>query len=411
MKPVETSEDEETTRVAFNANLSIIFSVTLMAVMGVASITPAFPTISLQLGVPPGMISLLIIVFTIPGVILTPFLGVGADRYGRKTILVPSLFLFAAAGFACAFAQTLGIALGLSPFLTLLFFRFLQGIGAASLGSLNVTIIGDLYISRARTQVMGYNASVQSVGTAIYPTIGGFLALFGWFFPFYLPLLAIPVGLAVLFKLENPEPQALTSLRKYFSDVGRLLRNRKVVGLFLISTTLFIMLYGAIITFLPFLVTTSFLVDSFVAGLVISLISVASGITSLTVGVLARRYSLKMVLVLAFPFFVVGLLFIPLAPSLWLLLIPVFVYGVGMGFAMPSVQTLLVGLAPLESRAALMSLNGLVLRLGQTLGPFIMAIVLGILGITGVYWVAALFALAMIPVVLITISSAPKMDH
>ncbi|MFW9831129.1 MAG: MFS transporter [Candidatus Thorarchaeota archaeon] len=410
MTPTDPSIEEGKPPVTFNANLFIIFSVTLMAVLGVASITPAFPIMSIQLGVPPNMVSLVIIVFTIPGVILTPFFGVGADRYGRKTILVPSLFLFAIAGFTCAFSEFIGMLLGLSPFLVLLVFRFLQGIGAASLGSINVTLIGDLYKHRVRIQVMGYNASTQSIGTAIYPAIGGLLALFGWFFPFYLSILAIPVGLAVLLKLENPEPTAMTTLRTYFGDVSQLLKDRKVAGLFLISTCLFIMLYGAIITYLPFLVTTSFLVNSFVAGGVISLISVASGIVAPTVGVLAQRFSLKTLLLVAFPFFAIGLVFIPLAPTIWLLLIAVFLYGIGMGFAMPSIQTILVSLAPIACRAALMSFNGLVLRLGQTLGPLIMASVLAFFGITGVYWVAALIALAMIPVVLLTVSLSPKIE-
>lgn len=406
MKPEDTpSGDPTSEKLALNANLLIIFGVTLMAVLGVASITPAFPTIGNQFGIPPEMMSLVIILFTIPGVIFTPFFGVAADRYGRKRVLVPALILFGIAGFACAFSQALGILFGLSPFLVLLIFRFFQGVGAASLGSINVTIIGDLYKQQTRTQIMGYNASVQSVGTAAYPTIGGFLALFGWFLPFFLPLLAIPIGVAALIKLKNPEPTEVTSLRSYFGDVVQLLKDKRVLGLFVISTTLFIMLYGAIIYNLPFLVTTVFFVNSFVAGLVVSLISVASGIIALLVGSLARRYSLKILLLVAFPIFALGLFLIPFAPTLWLLLIPVFIYGLGMGLAMPSVQTLLVGLAPLKCRAALMSLNGFVLRLGQTLGPLIMAFVISYWGFTGVYWVAAILALLMIPVVITTVSS------
>jgi ACDE family multidrug resistance protein len=399
------SEEKISEKPAFNTNLLIIFGVTLVAVLGVASITPAFPTIGNQLGVPPELMSLVIVVFTIPGVIFTPFLGVAADRLGRKRVLVPSLILFGFAGFACAYSQNVGIFFGFSPFLVLLIFRFFQGFGAAALGSLNLTIIGDLYKRQTRIQIMGYNASVQSVGTAAYPALGGFLALFGWFFPFFLPLIAIPIGLSVLVKLESPEPTEVTSLRGYISDIGQLLKDKRVAGLFVISTTLFIMLYGAIIYNLPFLVTTVFIVNSFVAGLVVSLISVASGIIAPLVGSLARRFSLKILLLVAFPLFAIGLFLIPFAPTLWLLLIPVFLYGIGMGLAMPSVQTLMVGLAPLECRAALMSLMGFVLRLGQTLGPLLMAIVISFWGITGVYWVAAILALLMIPVVITTVSS------
>ena len=406
MKPTETLPTiENHEHLTFSANLLIIFGTTLIAVLGVASITPAFPRMSLELGIPPGMISLVIIVFTIPGILLTPFLGVAADRFGRRRVLAPALLLFGVAGFACVFSESLGILLGISPILVLLFFRFFQGIGAAALGSLNVTIIGDLYKRQQRTTVMGYNVSVQGTGTAVYPALGGFLALFGWFFPFYLPLIAIPIGLAALFKLDVPKPEDKLSLGQYFTQVGTILRNKQVAGLFTVSTTVFIMLYGAIITYLPFYIITSFFVNSFIAGLVISLISVASAIVAPFATRLSEKVSMKYILLTAFPFQALGLFLIPFMPTLFLLLIPVFFFGIGMGCAMPIVQTLLVRLAPMNCRAALMSLNGLVLRLGQTLGPLIMAIVLGFWTLPGVYWLATLFALALIPIILVSIAS------
>ncbi len=411
MKPTVVSiEDNEAQKPSVNSNLLVIFGTTLIAVMGVASITPAFPLMSIMLGIPPGMISLVVIFFTIPGVIFTPFLGVAADRFGRKRILVPSLLMFGFAGFACAFSEPLGLMFGISPFIMLLILRFLQGVGAASLGSLNVTIIGDLYHRTQRTQVMGYNASVQSISTAIYPTIGGFLALFAWFYPFVLPLLAIPVGLAVLFWLTVPKPGHILTLGKYFGQIRVTLQNKQVVGLFIVSTSIFIMLYGAIITFLPFLVIAAFLVNSFIAGLVVSFISVCAAIMSFLVGYLIRRFSMKSILITAFPFVAFGLFLIPFAPTLLILLIPVGCFGVGLGLAIPTTQNLLVNLAPMENRAAVMSLNGLVLRLGQTLGPLIMAVVLAIWTLPGVYWVAAVIGLTLILVVYLTVPSKVEMQ-
>jgi MFS family permease len=391
-----------------NVNLLLIFSVTLMAVLGVASITPAFPLMSHELGISRELVSLVIVVFTLPGVIFTPFLGVAADRFGRKRILVPSLLLFGIAGFLCSFSQPLSSVFGTSSFLVLLFFRVLQGIGAASLGSLNVTIIGDLYKHQQLTQAMSYNASVQSIATASYPAIGGFLALFGWFFPFYLPLLAIPIGLLVLFVLKTPAPTGCAYMGEYFRQVGTILRNRKVAGLFAVSTAVFIMLYGAIITYLPFFMTTRFLVDPLTAGLVISLISVASAIIAPMVAAVTPRIPMKILLLFAFPFYSLGLALIPFSQSLWNLLVPIIFFGIAMGLAIPTVQTLLVRLAPTENRAAVMSFQGFVLRLGQTLGPLIMAGVLLFWDVPGIYWFGSLLALIMIPIIYFTVVRGPE---
>ena len=83
----------------------------------------------------------------------------------------------------------------------LLVLRFLQGTGAASLGAINVTIMGDLYSGRERTAAMGYNASILSVGTATFPVVGGALAMLGWYYPFFLSIGAVPIGLFVLIPL------------------------------------------------------------------------------------------------------------------------------------------------------------------------------------------------------------------
>jgi ACDE family multidrug resistance protein len=117
-----------------------------MAVLGTPSVAPAFPTIVRELGVSSGQVGLLIAVFTLPGIVMTPVLGILSDRYGRKKILVPALLLFGLAGGACAFARSFDILLAL---------RFFQGMGAAALGTLNVTVIGDIYEGRERSTALG----------------------------------------------------------------------------------------------------------------------------------------------------------------------------------------------------------------------------------------------------------------
>jgi ACDE family multidrug resistance protein len=110
----------------FDPNLQIVFFITLIVVMGVSSISPALPEIQAAFGIPKAAVGLLIVVFTLPGVLFAPLFGVLADRYGRKTVLVPSLLLFGIAGSACSLVRDVDLLLAL---------RFLQGIGAASLGS------------------------------------------------------------------------------------------------------------------------------------------------------------------------------------------------------------------------------------------------------------------------------------
>lgn len=348
--------------------------------MGVASIAPALPKMARSLGISNQQIGLLITFFTLPGIFLTPLFGVLADRIGRKVILVPSLFLFALAGTACAFA---------TDFTWLLALRFLQGIGGASLGALNVTLIGDLYEGNRRATAMGYNGSVLSVGTASYPAIGGGLALLGWYFPFYLSLLAIPVGLMVLYGLDNPEPENGTDLRNYLDNIWRAVRSRRVIALFAANFLTFIILYGGYLTYFPILLDSDYGLSSFVIGLFISIASLVTAVTSSQLGNLAARFSEENLILTASILYLLIFISFPAIDRLWLMVFPVLAYGFAQGINIPSILNLLTHEAPSEYRAAFLSVNWTLIRSGQAMGPFLLGLVYGLWGLDGTFYITA----------------------
>ncbi|MFP4171023.1 MAG: MFS transporter [Methanomassiliicoccales archaeon] len=368
-------------------NLQVTFGITLMAVLAVSSITPAFPLIMRTFDINEGEVGLLITAFTVPGVILAPFLGVLADRRGRRKVLVPCLFLFALAGTLCAFAPTFQI---------LLVLRVIQGVGGASLGSLALTIVGDLYEGKTRATAMGYNESVLNIGTASYPSIGGALATLGWFFPFYLSLLAVPVGLMVIFVLDSPEPSVTESMRRYFARTWRVVKEPRAILLFTAIALSLLVLYGSYLAFFPLLLD-SLGANSLEIGLIMSTMSLTTALIASQMGRLSARFSYSTLLKASYPFFALGLVLIPLVNDLILFIVPTVIFGVGLGLNLPSIFTLMADHSPMESRGAFFSLNGLVLRLGQTVGPPLMAAIFALGGFTPVFLSGAgLFALGFL---------------
>lgn len=370
-----------------NYNLYIIFSITLLAVMGVASITPAFPTIARYFELSMGQIGLLITAFTVPGIFLSPVLGVIADRLGRKTVLIPSLLLFAMAGVACA--QT-------NDFQILLIFRVLQGVGAASLGSLNITIIGDLFDGSRRTTAMGYNASILSIGTALYPAIGGALALINWKLIFYLPLLALPVAFFSLFTLQTSAHTKGQKVKAYFKSLWIIINQRYVWALFVMNILVFIMLYGAFLTFIPSFLEVSFGADSFEIGFIMSVMSVTTAIASSQLGRINRKITQKNILTLASFAYIIALLLLALANVYFMVIVAIVFYGVGQGLFIPTIQTLLAGIASANERASVMAINSMVLRIGQSLGPLVMAFFFINDNFFYVFFVGAIFAMMIL---------------
>lgn len=374
-----------------NKNIYIIFGVTLLAVMGVASITPAFPSIAEHFDIDYKKIGLLITVFTLPGIFLTPVLGILADRFGRKIILVPALFLFGLAGFACSQVDS---------FNTLVLLRFIQGIGAASLGSLNITLIGDIFPSHQRATAMGFNASVLSIGTALYPFVGGAIATIAWNFPFYFPLMAIPAGLMVLFVLDNPKIRSDEKFKDYLKKTLRSISRRNVLSLFALNILTFIILYGSYLTYFPYVMKDYFSTGPFLIGVIMSASSLTTAVTSSLLGKLTKHFRQKDLLKVSYILYIISLAIIPFLHRESLMLIPALLFGMAQGINIPNIQTLLVSLAPMKYRAAFMSLNGMVLRLGQTLGPLLAGFFFAVGGITFAFYGGVIVAGLMIIVVI-----------
>lgn len=380
-----------------NRNLHIVFCITMIAVMEVAIISPVLPAIASSLAITSKQANLMIVFFTMPGIFLSPFMGIAGDRFGRKKVLVPSLIIFGICGSLCFFVK---------DFKLILLLRFLQGTGAASLGSLNQTVIGDIFPGRERVTAMGYNSTVLNIGTMIYPAIGGATALLGWHYPFLVSLLAFPVALLVAFSLDNPEPVKNERIGQYLKESFYLLKRRQTVALYFTTFAAFTMLYGIILAFYPYYLKERFAASPFLTGIVLSSSSVGAMIGSFNMGRFARIFSSKRMMVAAFVFYILSLGIGFITPTALLFMAPVVLYGFANGILIPNVQTQLSIIAPMEYRGAFMSLNSTMLRTGQTVGPLLSGIILAGAGGDYVFIWGALFALLII---LVIIRAVPDM--
>lgn len=357
-------------------NMLIVFGVSLMVVLGVSSVTPAFPKVMQTLQISPAQVSLIITAFTVPGVFLTQLAGILADRVGRKRILVPSLVLFGLAGFACGFAPNLE---------TLLALRFVQGVGAASLGALNITILGDLYEGNRRAAALGYNASALSLGVAFYPMIGGLLAELSWHAPFFLPILALPLALVVQRRLTNPEPEEPQNLKEYLKAMGKGLTNPALASVFFATFLTFVILYGLFITYVPVHLDAAFDFPPSMIGLMMSGTALVMGLAASQAGRLTKHVSESLQIRAAFVFSALSALVMLYSETPVSFALGLALFGAGQAIYMPSSQSLISRHTPMGQRGGIMALNGTVLRLGQTVGPLLMGGAYAAYAIGGVF--------------------------
>jgi MFS family permease len=371
----------------YDKNLQLAFGVTLMVILGVSSTMPVLPTIMRELDVPAESIGLVITAFTLPGVFLAPFAGILADRVGRKRILVASLLVFGIFGAACSLADS---------FHTLLVLRLLQGVGVSSIGVVNMTVIGDLYDGRDRTTAIGYTAIALSFGTATFPVVGGLLAELGWRYPFALPIMAVPLALIVYMHLDNPEPTSRDSFSDYVKGTAAVIRKKRALAIFAITLLTHIILYGPFNTYFPVLLRDRFEVSPAAIGLLVSVSSFATALASSQLGRLTTPRGERIVFRVSFILFGLSMVLIPLMPHFYVLILPVALFGTAMGLGIPIRVSMLSELAPMSNRASVMSVNGMILRLGQSVAPVLMGWVLVALGMDAVYFVAGGITVVML---------------
>ncbi|MCZ7356904.1 MAG: MFS transporter [Candidatus Methanoperedens sp.] len=111
-------------------------------------------------------------------------LGRISDMVGRKTIFAGGIALFTIGSGLCAVSATEN---------QLIFYRIVQGIGAAMLMATGVAIITHAFPPRERGKAMGLIGTVVAIGSMAGPVAGGFLIEHvGWQSIFYIN---IPIGI------------------------------------------------------------------------------------------------------------------------------------------------------------------------------------------------------------------------
>lgn len=132
----------------------------------------------------------------------TPLFGQTADIFGRRSLTLLAIILFAVGSAICGPAPNLG---------ALVAGRAIQGIGAAGLNTMVEIVVCDLVPLRERGKFMGYIFAIYGLGTSIGPVIGGVFAgrvTWRWVFYLNLPLAGLSLLLVGLSLNTLPKKHA-----------------------------------------------------------------------------------------------------------------------------------------------------------------------------------------------------------
>ncbi len=227
----------------FTEFVAIVAAMMAVNALAIDIMLPALPAIGGSLGVvDPNTNQLVVSAYVIGFGISQLFYGTVTDRYGRKSVLLFGLAIYALFGTMAVMAAS---------FEQLLFARAMQGVGAAATRVIAVSIVRDCYGGRSMAKVMSLVMFVFIAVPVVAPSIGQLIILVGpWQWIFGL-LVLLGVGLAFWIALRLPETlpperRTLISPRSIRDAFGSVLGSRMTVGYALAAAVVMGGLFGFI---------------------------------------------------------------------------------------------------------------------------------------------------------------------
>lgn len=339
---------------------ALLFAITITGVMANTLVAPALPDIRDEFGLGSGSAGLVVSAAALPGVVVAPLIGLLADRYGRRAVVVPCLVAFGVFGVLAGFAPTYPLLLAC---------RLAQGVGAAGLINLAVVLISDHWSGRERAAVIGQNVAALTISIALLPPLGGLLAdLGGWrltFAPYGIGLVTAVAAAVVLPRSERRD----VSYGALVRGATAALSSVRVVATIASGFATFALVFGLVLTALPEYLEAEFSVGAAGRGGLLSIAAVGSTLVALRIGPLTTRLGSRRLVLAGTGLFAAAFLVAGVAPSLVVVAVGIALYGLAEGLSVPTLQNLVAGAAPGESRGAVLAVWTSGVRAGQSLGP------------------------------------------
>jgi MFS family permease len=359
--------------------LVFIFTVTLTGILSNTLVTPAIPDILADFGLPADRAGLLVATGSLAGIVIAPVAGFLADRFGRRIVLTMCLGIFGVFGALAAIAPTFEI---------LLLARFLQGVGSAALVNLAVVLIGDNWDGSDRTRLIGRNSAVLTIGLAAMPVLSGFVTeAASWRVTFGIYTVALGTAAAAWVTLDGRRPQSPPHVRDQFGEAIVVLRRPVLRASILSAFLVFVAIFGLFLTVLPLHLAEVFGMEAGARGLLIALPAISATLASFNLGRMRTLTSARTVVIFSAVALVIAYVMLGLTTTLIVAITATLIYGASEGFFIPMLQDVTLEDAPDDHRALVLAVWVGFARLGQTIGPLLAGVAVGLIG-TGPTFVA-----------------------
>ena len=333
--------------------------------------------------------SLVVTIYLLGIVLLRPFSGLIADRFGKRNVSILTLALYA----LCTVAY-----LGINALIPLLIIRFIHGIFHSISTTSHAAMAIDLVPMSKKGQGIGYYGLAMSIAMVFGPALGIFIMnTYGFDL-----LLIISAVFALLSWILT---MFITPAKKLVAQQA----DDKTKKRFRLSNLIEVKAVPVCIAALRFSFSYSSLI-SFMAvytkgiglGMASMYFFIVLGITIIvTRPIIGKLLDIRGPSFLMYPAlisFIIGLLLISYASVFWMIILAGVVCGLAYGAIFPSLQTISIKLSPPERSGSATGTFFLFYDFGFGAGAFVLAMLVSEFGYSSMYRVVSLLVLITIAV-------------
>ena len=308
--------------------------------------------------------------YAITQFIFAPLVGNLSDKFGRRPIILISLFTFSMDYLLLAFAPTITwIFIG----------RIIAGVSGASITTASA-YIADVSTPENRAKNFGMIGAAFGLGFIIGPVIGGLLGQFGSRVPFYaaavLCLLNFLYGYFILPESLSKENRREFSLKRA-NPIGafmNLKKHPKLIGL-VVATFILYVASHAVQGNWSYFTMYKFNWDEKMVGISLGVIGLLVGLVQ---GVLIRWINPKLgnekSIYLGFLLYGVGMFLFALATQSWMMFVFLIPYCLG-GIAGPAMQSVISAQVPANEQGEIQGTLSSLMSASAIVGPPMMTTV------------------------------------
>jgi len=359
----------------------------LMDIVGLTGFNPVTPYLVQQYNNAALAVTLVTVVFAAAQFLATPLMGKLGDRYGRRPVLLVSLF-----------GQAIGYAIfGVGGALWVLYLgRLIGGVTGGNMSTANA-YIADVSKPEERAKNFTLIGIAWSLGLILGPAAGGALGQVNKALPAFvaagLSLLNVLLGYFMLPESLPKERRSIVPLRASdfnpIAAIAEMARKPGLGGLLGVSC-LFNFAFMGINSTSPLFLIERFAVDPGQLGTLMALAGISLAVVQfLFVQRVVKRYGEKRVCFTSLIGQVFGHLAIFFAPALWIIyIVNMFVTAVG-GFTFPTLTTLVTNRVQYREIGLLMGVTSALGSLMNIISPIWAGIMFDRVMVGAPYWMGA----------------------